>query len=161
VNRLETHDLLTAIAAIDNRQFDDATVLLWHRILGHLDPIDAGHAMAEHFRSSDAYLMPVHIARLADGYAKTRAHCERTDAQAIDAPTPVTVEERSPEVTAALTQLRDRLPASNPDRLRWGARLWGRRDRAERGGAPARAFSADATARVAAQILAGADGGQQ
>jgi hypothetical protein len=160
VNRADTLKLLVFIASLDNRQFGDETVLAWHAILGHLEADDARDAVIEHFGTSDAYLMPVHIARLAAGYAKTRAHRERTDAQAIEAPTPVTVEERSPEVTAALTQLRDRLPASNPDRLRWGARLWGRRDRAERGGAPARAFSADATARVAAQILAGSDSQQ-
>jgi hypothetical protein len=161
VNRAETYDLLTAIAAVDNRQFDDATVLMWFQILGHIDPTDAGQAVAEHFRSSDAYLMPVHIARLADGYAKTRNHRDRIQAEVIEAPPAVAVEERSPEVTAALAQLRGTLPASNPDRLRWGARFWGRRDRDERGGEPARAFGQDATARVAARILAGAEGGHQ
>jgi hypothetical protein len=161
MNRAETYDLLTAIALVDNRKFDDATVLMWHQILGHINPTDAGHAVAEHFRSSDAYLMPVHIARLADGYAKTRNHRDRIQAQVIEASPATTVEERSPEVTAALTQLRGTLPASNPDRLRWGARLWGRRDRAERGGAPVRAFGDDARAHVAARILAGTEGGQQ
>jgi hypothetical protein len=161
VNRAETYDLLTAIAAVDNRQFDDATVLMWFEILNHVDPADAGAAVAEHFRSSDAYLMPVHIARLADGYAKARNHRERIQAQVIEPAPPVPTEERSPEVTAALAELRDTLPPSNPDRLRWGARLWGRRDRSERGGAPALAFDSDAQARVAARILAGTDGGQQ
>jgi hypothetical protein len=138
VNRLDTHDLLTAIAAIDNRQFDDATVLLWHRVLGHLDPADAGQAMAEHFRSSDAYLMPVHIARLADGYAKARNHRERIQAQVIEPAPAVPAEDRSPEAAAAIAALRAQTPTGDPDRLRFGTRFWRRR---ERGGTPVQAFA--------------------
>jgi hypothetical protein len=52
-----------------------------------------------------------------------------------------TVERRSPEATAALAQLRNTLPASNPDRLRRGARFWHRRG--QRGGQPVRAFEDD------------------
>jgi hypothetical protein len=104
--------------------------------------------------------MPVHIARLADGYAKSRAHQQRTQALAIENPPPVPVEERSPETTAALAALRDQLPTGNPDKLRFGTRLW-RRDRTTRGGGPAQAFSGDMLAGVAVRILDGQDEDQR
>jgi hypothetical protein len=138
VNRAETYDLLTAIAAVDNRQFDDATVLMWFEILNHVDPADAGAAVAEHFRSSDAYLMPVHIARLADGYAKARNHRERIKAQVIEPAPPVPTEERSPEAEAAIAALRAKTPAGDRDKLRFGSRFW---RRSERGGTPVQAFA--------------------
>lgn len=161
MNRAETLKLLVLVASLDNRQIGDETVLAWHRILGHLDPTDAADAVIEHFQTSDTYLMPVHVNRLAEQYAKTRQHRERIRAEVIEAAPATTVEERSPETTAALAALREQLPASNPDRLRWGARFWGRRDRADRGGAPVQAFGAEATARVAQRILAGQDGGER
>lgn len=157
MNRAETHDLLTAIAAIDNRKFDDAAVIMWHRILGHVDPADAGRAITEHFGTSDAYLMPVHIARLADGYAKSRAHRERIQVVAeVEAAPAVPVENRSPEAEAAIAAFRAQAPAGDRDKLRFGTRFW-RRDRSARGGAPAQAFGPDVTAQVAARILAGGD----
>lgn len=156
MNRADTLKLLVFVASLDNRQFGDETVLAWHAILGHLDATDARDAVVEHFGSSDAYLMPVHINRLATGYAKARNHQQRIHAQVIEAAPAVVVEERSPETTAALAELRDKLPAGKPDRLRFGTRFW-RRDRTERGGPPAQAFSVDVLAGVAARILDGQD----
>lgn len=58
----ETQQLLKEISAVDKRQLDQATVQMWHAILGHI-PLDIAreaHLMA---RRDDriAYLEPKHI----------------------------------------------------------------------------------------------------
>jgi len=71
MNRGEVRALLKAAAVFENRQFhDDNTVVdAWHQLLRPLDPDQAMQAMQNHFRSSDRWLMPVHI---VEGVRKIR-----------------------------------------------------------------------------------------
>lgn len=121
MNRAETHDLLALIAAYDNRRFDDATVLAWHPILEEHAFADCRRAVIQHFSSSDAYLMPVHIRRGAleverDRKRLQREAAERDEQLAIEADP--TRRDRSEDVRRLIAQLRDSLPDGDPDKLR-------------------------------------------
>ena len=61
MNYAETAQLLTAVAACDNRRIDDATVAMWHDVLGDLPLRDALEAARRHFAKSTDWLMPAHI----------------------------------------------------------------------------------------------------
>lgn len=61
MNYAETAQLLTAVAACDNRRIDDATVAMWHDVLGDLPLADALEAIRRHFAKSTEWLMPAHI----------------------------------------------------------------------------------------------------
>lgn len=57
----ELAKLLARITVLDNRQVDRLTLEAWTPIVGELDYQDALDAVNEHFRTSDRYLLPVHI----------------------------------------------------------------------------------------------------
>lgn len=86
MNIEQTAAVLAKAAAIDNRGQSDAAILAWYEVIGDLDYQDAMAAVSEHRRSSDEYLMPIHIRRIvaaskpttADLVAelRTRAECE-------------------------------------------------------------------------------------
>ncbi|WP_336642301.1 hypothetical protein [Microbacterium sp. MMO-56] len=61
MNIRETTDLLVRIQIIDNRRFEEATVLAWHVLVGDLDYAAAVEAVQLHFRESTAYLVPAHV----------------------------------------------------------------------------------------------------
>lgn len=74
MNLAETHQLLTVIAAVDNRNFDDATVTTWRQILAEQQFDDCYAAAVDHLRDDpDTYLMPGHIHRRATALARIRA----------------------------------------------------------------------------------------
>jgi hypothetical protein len=148
VNLADTSNLLTFIARCDNRRVDDATAIAWQSILADLDLDDCLAAAREHFATSDAYLMPVHIRRGAHKAAQSRREalyatgwrCPRCDVdnradtevcrqcgadphQAIE-----TGRDRSADVAELLREIRDRLPAvptvsplRRPEVARWDA----------------------------------------
>lgn len=70
---LETSQLLAAVATLDNRHFDNATVAAWARLLAEVDAQDASDAVVRHFQTSDDYLMPVHVLRGGQAIAAERA----------------------------------------------------------------------------------------
>lgn len=123
MNLAETHDLLTLIASADNRRPDDATVLVWHPILSDLDASDCKAAAIEHFRTSDEYLMPVHIRRLVAKAVRERRRIERERREQAER---LALESRptSDRSTEILAAVRGMLPAGDPDKLRWGHRTW-------------------------------------
>ncbi|WP_054682616.1 hypothetical protein [Microbacterium sp. No. 7] len=61
MNIQETAALLTRIQIIDNRRFEEATVLAWHELVADLDYGLAVEAVGLHFRESTAYLAPAHV----------------------------------------------------------------------------------------------------
>lgn len=61
MNHTETARLLTAVAAIDGRRIDDASVAAWHGMLGDLPFNDCAEAVRRHFARSSDWLMPAHI----------------------------------------------------------------------------------------------------
>lgn len=116
MNLAETHDLLTFIAVYDNRRFDDATVLAWHPIVSALSFDDCRAAVVEHFATSEAYLMPVHVRAGARERAhRRREHEDRLAIQAeLEGPAR---RDRSEETRQMIQRLRERLPAGDPDKL--------------------------------------------
>lgn len=129
MNLAETHDLLTFIAVYDNRRFDDAAVHGWHRIVADIDFADAETAVVEHFATSDAYLMPVHIRRLVAELHRARVRqlneAQREKALAIEAADP-TRGDRSEHIEALVAETRSRLRPGNADLLRHAAGHWRR-----------------------------------
>jgi hypothetical protein len=127
VNRTETSQLLTLIARYDNRRVDDATVIAWHAVLGDLEPADCQAAVIRHVGTSDAYLMPVHIRRLAEEIDRERRkqirEAREVEQAAIEAADP-TRRDRSEHVRALIAQLRTELPEGDPDSLRYASKHW-------------------------------------
>ena len=120
MNLTETSNLLTFIARCDNRRVDDATAIAWQSLLSDLPITDCLAAARQHFQTSDAYLMPVHIRRLAAEIDRERRRVERerreeSERLAIEADP--TRRDRSAEVRALIATLRDSLPDGDPDKL--------------------------------------------
>jgi hypothetical protein len=117
MNLAETSDLLAFIARCDNRRVDDSTVVAWHSIVGEVPLADALVAVRTHFRTSDVYLMPVHVVRGADEIDRDRRRQARELREAAERleleAAPRT--DRSREIAAGI---RDMLGPGNPDALR-------------------------------------------
>jgi hypothetical protein len=64
MNLVETYDLLTFVAAFDNRKFGDETAVAWQGLLGDLEIEECREAVRRHFRKSTNYLMPAHVREL-------------------------------------------------------------------------------------------------
>lgn len=122
MTRTETNQLLAFIAGIDNRRYDDATVLAWFEIVGDLPLADCHEAARRHFAASDAYLMPIHIRRGVDEIARERIRAVNASAhaRAIEAEHARRqhTEDRSEDVATLIAQLRDRLGDYDPNVLR-------------------------------------------
>lgn len=117
MNLAETHDLLTYVASVDNRRFDDATVMAWQQILTEPSFADCRAAAAKHFATSVEYLMPVHVRLGALEIDRTRRRvtrelAEAAEQRAIEADP--TRRDRSADVAALIAGLRQRLPAVDP-----------------------------------------------
>lgn len=127
MNLTETDRLLTIVSNVDNRKVDDATVLIWHEIIGSLPFADCVTAVTRHFAESSEYLMPVHIVRGAKEVDRERRRDAReareTELAAIEAADP-TRRDRSDAVRALIAELREKLPDGDPDKLRYGAGHW-------------------------------------
>lgn len=132
MNLAETYDLLIMIRQFDNRQVDDGTVVAWHATLGDLEYRDCAVGVVDHFRESDDYLKPVHVRRGAERSAERRRIADR-DARLAAVPElgAGPTRDRSAEVDQLVAGLRDKLPAGDPDKLRWGHGMW-RRNRERR-----------------------------
>lgn len=137
MNLEETDKLLTLMFNIDKRRIDDATVLVWHEILGELSFADCLMAVTTHYRESTDYLMPAHIVAGAREIERDRIRAGR-DALAIEQahvtdPRPLT--DRSAEIQAFIAGIRSGLPEGDPDTLWHGRGHWRRareaRERAE------------------------------
>lgn len=126
MNLEETDQLLTLIQNVDKRRIDDATVLVWHEILGDLPFADCVVAVTNHFRESTDYLMPAHIVRGAREIERQRIRAER-ERLAIESahPTdPRPLKDRSEEIRAFVDGVRGALPPGDPDALWHGRGYW-------------------------------------
>lgn len=120
MNLAETHRLLTVVASVDNRRFDDATVTMWRQILADQDFDDCAQAVVEHFREEpDAYLMPGHVHRRAAALARRRAGrarlAELTERHAIESAETV---DRTADVIEMVEALAARMGTGDPNVLR-------------------------------------------
>lgn len=86
MTRAEVLALLANMRAVDNRNFDEATVSVWHKVLVDVAIDDALEAVTRHYRSSSDYVMPIHVMRLAWVVAAERHELEAS--QRDDDPTP-------------------------------------------------------------------------
>lgn len=103
MNLSETDQLLTLISNVDNRNIDDATVLVWHEILGDLPYAECVAAMKAHFRENTEYLTPAFIRARARMLREDRSR--GTAVAAIKAADPVrdlTPEQRSARLQARI-----------------------------------------------------------
>lgn len=130
MNLEETDRLLTLIQNVDKRKIDDATVLVWHEIIGDLPFADAVEAVTSHFRESTAYLMPAHIvagAREIDRL-RIRAERERLAIEQAHPTDPRPLKDRSAEIQEFIANVRSGLPEGDSDSL-WHGRGYWRRNR--------------------------------
>jgi hypothetical protein len=72
MNRNDVIDTLTKIAAFDRRTVGEGDIAAWQETIGHLHREDALAAVSAHFRTSDKWLMPVHLVTLAREIARDR-----------------------------------------------------------------------------------------
>lgn len=61
MNTQELTALLGRIQVLDNRQVDEITLQAWEPLVANVDYEDAVEAVNAHFRTSDRYLLPVHV----------------------------------------------------------------------------------------------------
>lgn len=71
MNITELTALLGRIQVLDNRQVDEMTLQAWEPLVEKIDYEDAVAAVNEHFKTSDKYLLPVHV---VEGAKRFRAH---------------------------------------------------------------------------------------
>lgn len=126
MNLTETDQLLTIIHNIDKRIIDDATVLVWHEILGDLQFADCVQSVTAHFRESTDYLLPAHIVRGARELERERIR-DHNHQRALDAAPeldsrPLT--DRKREIRDFVNGVRSVLPPGDPDTLRHGKGYW-------------------------------------
>lgn len=125
MNLAETQTLLTLAKSIDNRDFDDATVIAWQQILADVDEPDATKAVLGHFASSRDYLMPVHVRDGAEQHRRNRIRTLREQREA---------DERHALEAAPRTDRRTEIAAfirgingpGDPDKLRSREARWRR-----------------------------------
>jgi len=96
MNRNDVIDVLTKIAAFDRRTIGEGDIAAWQETIGHLDRDDALTAVTTHFRSSETWLMPVHLIGLARDIAHDRMMRE----------TPAEREQRTAAIDAKTAQRR-------------------------------------------------------
>lgn len=68
MNLSETALVLAKVQAFDNRTVGEATIAAWQEALAQMDVRYALAAVAEHFRTDGAWMMPVHVTRIAEPY---------------------------------------------------------------------------------------------
>jgi hypothetical protein len=116
----EVAKVLAKASAFDGRKLSDAQAMAWQEVIGHLELADCLAAVTEHHSTSDTYLMPVHVRRIAEAAAARRraiaSHNRAIEAaDTIDSLT--ATRDRSPEVDALVQALRDKLPDMTADEV--------------------------------------------
>lgn len=138
MNLQEANRILTLAKSIDNRKFDDATVIAWQAVLPDVDGTDALEAARIHLGTNHDYLTPAIVragALAVAGERERAAHrrmlaAQQANTQALPV---VATKDRSAETTALILQLRDKLPDTGADVLHprkagWRKRLTIQRD---------------------------------
>lgn len=130
MNLEETAAVLAKAAGYDNRTVGRANVLAWHEAIGDLRADECLHAVTLHHRQSDAYLMPVHVRRIAEklraerqGREAADGHRRELDAYAAHAGP---LGDRSEEIQEFVHDVRDALPEGNVEALHPRREHWRR-----------------------------------
>lgn len=76
MNANETIDVLSAIAAYDQRTIGKADVEAWHLAIGDLDRELATEAVVIHHKTSTERCKPAHVRSIAGGIRRTRVELE-------------------------------------------------------------------------------------
>lgn len=105
MNRNEVIDLLTIIAAVDNRQVGQITVEAWLDAIGDLAFTDCREAVRQHRRTSTEWLMPAHVRDLVQRVVDHRQSSANTVL-------PTANPDREAEYRAELADIRRRLGAA-------------------------------------------------
>lgn len=113
MNLADVGKVLAKASAFDGRKMSEAQAMACLEVLAPYDLADCLAAVTEHFATSDAYLMPVHIRRIVERKAHHRrqvaAHNAAVDAiGALEASN--SQREMSPRVAELVQRLRDSLP---------------------------------------------------
>lgn len=134
MNLEETAAVLAKAAGYDNRTIGDANVMAWHEALGDLNVRDCLAAVAQHHRESDAYLMPVHVRRIAERLRKERQDREFEQDQqrqlAAYAAQAGPLTDRSEDIRRLVDQIRSVLPEGDVEALHPRREYWRREHRA-------------------------------
>lgn len=77
MNTEEVTMLLTRIQVLDNRQVDQLTIEAWEPLMASTTYDDAVAAVNEHFRTSERYLLPVHVVEGARSARRRRIDAVR------------------------------------------------------------------------------------
>lgn len=77
--------LLTIAATFDKRKIGRAESVAWADALIGLDPADCAEAIRNHFRQTDAYLMPIHVRRGVQAIRAKRLEVNFEDIPELDA----------------------------------------------------------------------------
>lgn len=136
----EVARMLAQVQAFDRRTVGEADVAAWSLVLVDVELNDALQAVTRHYAESTEWLMPAHLRALVAEIRRERRRAinQERAARALEAEQARPTRDRSPELEALLTDLRDRLPKGDRDSLRYGHKKWRqakeRRERAEREG---------------------------
>ena len=131
----EVARMLAAVQAFDRRTVGEADVGAWSLVLGDVELDDALLAVTRHYAESTEWLMPAHLRALVADIRRERRRAinQERAARALEAERARPTTDRSAELEALLTELRDRLPKGDRDALRYGHKKWRQaRERRER-----------------------------
>lgn len=78
MNPADTIDVLSAIAAYDQRTIGRTDAEAWHHAIGHLDRDLALEAVVIHHKTSTERCKPAHVNGIARGIQRTRVEAENT-----------------------------------------------------------------------------------
>lgn len=122
MNLTEAANILGLAATYDRRTIGDAEIVAWQAALSDVEFTDAQAAIVAHYRDSTDWLMPAHVRRGAERIDRERRRGERERAeaqQAIEAAEAraFTADEVN-RAAAVIAELRERLPAGDPAKLR-------------------------------------------
>lgn len=129
MNREETANLLTAMAALDRRTIGAADVIAWQGLLTDVDFGDALEAVKRHYAEQTDWMMPAHVRRLVrdivrereamardTGWAPGQAGVPRGEAVP-EVAGPVRAEDLPESVMDLVTRLRAILPEGSREKL--------------------------------------------
>lgn len=129
----EASKILAKAAAFDNRTPSKVAPAAWAEALDGIDLDDALTAVTRHYATTDDYLKPIHILRIAEDLNRARARARREAAEhrAIEADRAARqhTDDRSAQVEHLIAQVRLELPDTGKEAIRPREVAWERERR--------------------------------